>query len=96
MWIFKDLLKGSSQKGLLSKQIRHTIRAAKQSCDFLEAFVYSGHYILYLLLGFFVCLFVCFFIPDVCKLHKVEFASFTTGSSGPTILSGTYWVFNFK
>ena len=90
MWIFKDLLKGSSQKGLLSKQIRHTIRAAKQSCDFLEAFVYSGHYILYLLLFFF------FLIPDVCKLHKVEFASFTTGSSGPTILSGTYWVFNFK
>ena len=56
MWTFKDLLKGSSQKGPLSKQIRHTIRAAKQSCDFLEAFVYSGHYILYLLLGFFVCL----------------------------------------
>ena len=92
MWIFKDLLKGSSQKGLLSKQIRHTIRAAKQSCDFLEAFVYSGHYILYLLLFFFFF----FLIPDVCKLHKVEFASFTTGSSGPTILSGTYWVFNFK
>lgn len=90
MWIFKDHLKGSSQKDLLSKQIRHTIRAAKQSCDFLEVFVYSGHYILYLLFVFF------FFIPDVCKLHKVEFASFTTGSPGPTILSGTYWVFNFK
>ena len=53
MWIFKDHLKASSQKGLLSKQVRYTIRAAKQSCDFLEAFVYSGHYILYLLLVFF-------------------------------------------
>ena len=88
MWIFNDHLKGSAHKDLLSKQIRHTIRAARQSCDFLEVFVYSGHYMLYLLFVFFF-----FFIPDVFKLHKVEFASFTTGSPGPTILSGTYWAY---